>query len=332
MLKVTQDHEERIERMEQNIKLIMKHLNIKEVEPKTEVKTEPIMDKSISRNNAEIEVLKRPSNISRNNNTLFVDCFIFNDELDLLEFRLTEHNDFVDLFILVECEKTFSKKEKPLYANNNYERYSKWHEKLIIVKLKNVSDVHGFGLEDRSRDAGIKMIEQMKSEKILYDEDIISVVSDVDEIYDKDEIVKYIEKPDVIKPHLRFHYYSLKVTRPSNPHWAPQKRLKIGMLKSFEELSLLYIQHMHAKYIYNFGWHLSYFGGVDTIIKKMSEYSHCGMQNVQECIHNPDLVKERITKGVDILGRDWEKLEFKEPSKLPIHWELLKTLNLDIFI
>ena len=64
----------------------------------------------------------------------------------------------------------------------------------------------------------------------------------------------------------------------------------------------------------------------------MSEYSHCGMQNVRECINNPDLVKERITKGIDILGRDWEKLEFKEPEKIPINWKLLKTLNLDIFI
>ncbi len=40
----------------------------------------------------------------------FVDCFIFNDELDLLEFRLEEHDPFVDLFILVESTKTFSGK------------------------------------------------------------------------------------------------------------------------------------------------------------------------------------------------------------------------------
>ena len=34
-----------------------------------------------------------------------IDCFIFNSELDMLEFRLMELDDVVDIFILVESTK-----------------------------------------------------------------------------------------------------------------------------------------------------------------------------------------------------------------------------------
>ena len=36
-----------------------------------------------------------------------VDCFIFYNELDMLEFRLKELNDIVDYFVLVESTYTF---------------------------------------------------------------------------------------------------------------------------------------------------------------------------------------------------------------------------------
>ena len=41
-----------------------------------------------------------------------IDCFIFYNELDMLELRLTELNDIVDYFVLVECTKTHSNSDK----------------------------------------------------------------------------------------------------------------------------------------------------------------------------------------------------------------------------
>ena len=164
----------------------------------------------------------------------FIDCFIFNDELDLLEFRLEEHDPFVDLFILVESKKTFSAKPKPLYATENIERYERWAHKLIIVVVdeEDIQKKHGFGLEEYSRHIGIQKIKDLLNEKKIDSNDILSVVSDVDEIYDEDEIQKLkSDGPNSlthpIRPLLRFHYYSLKVGRPGNMHWCPQKRLKI---------------------------------------------------------------------------------------------------------
>ena len=90
----------------------------------------------------------------------FVDCFIFNDELDLFEFRLEEHDSFTDLFILIESSKTFSGKPKPLYASSNIERFHRWAHKLIVIVIneKLIEKKHGFGLEEFSRHIGIQKI------------------------------------------------------------------------------------------------------------------------------------------------------------------------------
>ena len=40
------------------------------------------------------------------------DCFIFNNEVELLEIRLNILNDVVDKFVIVEGKSTFSGKKK----------------------------------------------------------------------------------------------------------------------------------------------------------------------------------------------------------------------------
>ena len=268
----------------------------------------------------------------------FIDCFIFNDELDLLEFRLEEHNSFVDMFILVESKKTFSGKPKPLYATENIERFSRWKDKLIIVIVDDddIKKKHGFGLEGYSRHVGITKIKQLYDRKIIGSQDILSVVSDVDEIYDEDEITKLKNNgkdtlTHPIRPLLRFHYYSLKVGRPGNMHWCPQKRLKIIRAGDLKEFSIEEIEHrtgpIHDKE--KMGWHLSYFGGVDMVRKKLSEFSHSSMKNVRECIDNPELIRKRIENSEDILGRSWEKLVVMEPEKFPKRTDLLILYGLD---
>ena len=54
------------------------------------------------------------------------DCFTFYNELDLLEIRLNELNDVVDGFILVEAEQSHQNKSKPLFFQDNKNRYEKF--------------------------------------------------------------------------------------------------------------------------------------------------------------------------------------------------------------
>ena len=43
------------------------------------------------------------------------DCFLFFNELDLLEIRLNELDEVVDYFVIVEGESTFQSKPKELF-------------------------------------------------------------------------------------------------------------------------------------------------------------------------------------------------------------------------
>jgi beta-1,4-mannosyl-glycoprotein beta-1,4-N-acetylglucosaminyltransferase len=61
------------------------------------------------------------------------DCFIFFNELELLELRFEELYDTVDFFVLVEATRTHAGNEKPLFFNENKERYKKWSDKIIHV-------------------------------------------------------------------------------------------------------------------------------------------------------------------------------------------------------
>ena len=62
-----------------------------------------------------------------------VDCFVFYNELQLLEYRLSILYDVVDYFIIVESRQTFVGKSKELFYQNNKNRFSKFKDKIIHI-------------------------------------------------------------------------------------------------------------------------------------------------------------------------------------------------------
>ena len=59
------------------------------------------------------------------------DSFIFFNELDLLEMRLNILNDVVDHFVITESPFTVSGNEKPLYYQENKDRFGKFNDKIV---------------------------------------------------------------------------------------------------------------------------------------------------------------------------------------------------------
>lgn len=60
---------------------------------------------------------------------------MFNDEFDMLEFRLEEYDEHVDYFVLVESNLTHSGVDKKFLFDENKERYSKFLHKIVHVKV-----------------------------------------------------------------------------------------------------------------------------------------------------------------------------------------------------
>lgn len=64
------------------------------------------------------------------------DLFTINTELDWLEIRLNTTYDFVDYFVIIEGELTFTGHEKPLYLRDNWDKFAAYHDKIIYHQLE----------------------------------------------------------------------------------------------------------------------------------------------------------------------------------------------------
>ena len=95
------------------------------------------------------------------NDILIYDFFIFNNELDLLEIRLYELYDYVNLFLIAESNRTLSGKAKPFYLKDNWARFTRYHDKIhrIEVSLSDLvnSSKDTWHNEDQMRDEGIRL-------------------------------------------------------------------------------------------------------------------------------------------------------------------------------
>ena len=72
------------------------------------------------------------------------DAFLFFNELDLLELRLELLYNYVDYFIISECDYTFSGLPKPFYFEENKDIFSRFKDKIIHIKHHNSNEIDSF--------------------------------------------------------------------------------------------------------------------------------------------------------------------------------------------
>ena len=73
-----------------------------------------------------------------NSRSMIYDCFMFCENLDLLELRLMTLYDTVDWFVLVEMGMTHTGKKKPMHFRDNQDRFSKYLDKIIQVRCEEI--------------------------------------------------------------------------------------------------------------------------------------------------------------------------------------------------
>jgi beta-1,4-mannosyl-glycoprotein beta-1,4-N-acetylglucosaminyltransferase len=82
-----------------------------------------------------------------------IDCFTFFNELKMLELRLTELNDVVDYFVLVESTKTFSNNDKQLFYKENKHLFEKFNDKIIHIIVDEFPEGDNWSREVYQRNA-----------------------------------------------------------------------------------------------------------------------------------------------------------------------------------
>lgn len=264
-----------------------------------------------------------------------IDTFIFYNELDLLNYRLSILNDYIDYFILVESNYTFSGEIKPLYYFENKEIFEKYNHKIIhiVVDLPykkpniNYNSNQQWDNEHYQRNSiknGIEMIQ-----KYLNDSDII-ITSDVDEIPNPNILIQ-IKKNSLVfnintlnRLALDMYYYNLYYRIGEGSNW---HGIKLMTFNAYQQNKLTFQQMRlweHSNFvpiIEKGGWHLSYFGDINFIVKKLSSFSH---QEYNNNIYNDkDVLETKIKNGINLLNNSsLVYIPIEENTNLPPQYDV----------
>jgi len=228
------------------------------------------------------------------------DCIMYNGESDMLNFRLHELYDHVDLFIITECEYTFKGDKKELL-------YPKIAEKFVVFsdKIKYVPN----NMLYSSTDAWANEIGQRKFLQtglpVLNNDDLI-LLSDVDEIPDTN-VLKQLRNANLhgqYKFLQHFYYYNTKCrcknlwpgTVVVDAATFTQSGSDMQQLRNSRFTIADITLHNQVT-----GWHFSYFGDVNAIIRKIKNFSHQEYNNAKYT--DPEKIKEAIEQGKDIFFR-----------------------------
>ncbi len=104
-----------------------------------------------------------------------IDTFMFRNEVDMLEARLTELEDTAAAHVLVEAPVTHRGVPKPLYYAENRERFTRWNHKIVHVVADLPDSTDPWVRERAQRDAALPAI------AAIADGDDIIIAADVDE-------------------------------------------------------------------------------------------------------------------------------------------------------
>jgi len=248
---------------------------------------------------------------------MIIDCFPFFDELDLLEIRLNELKDVVDVFVLTESPWTFSGIEKPLFYRENKDRFK------------------GFKIIEATYYPTGKCIptEYEKRQK-QYNLDYAYAISESGSVYiqgDCDEI----PKADVLKKALEEKWESARLVMTMFYYWMNCKEVET---KRVWKNTMLFRKDRPVEYngrqnylvdrVYkNAGWHFSFLGDVK---EKLRSWGHSEEYN-KPPFNTDEYIKQCKETGKDLFARKGKRrINFEFTQDLSYLPEYVKD-NLDRF-
>jgi beta-1,4-mannosyl-glycoprotein beta-1,4-N-acetylglucosaminyltransferase len=284
-----------------------------------------------------------------------VDAFEFFNELDILEIRLNELYDLVDFFVISESPTTHTGESKPLYFEENRNRFAKFQKKIIhqvvvdtpddYIKLSEEDgkdELHKIAIrkvmKDQfwdhnhlpySRDAFEKE-SLIRAMGILEPSDLV-MFSDADEI-PRRESVQYVldnfDSEQIYNLELNHYWFYLNCLRPDK--WMGNTILTFEKFKTLSVCELR--KYRRGINILDAGWHFSFMNKDNAVKRKIQSYG-------EQSINRPDVtndtdafVNDCITRGHDFyyqpvnftitkIDETYPEFVYKNQDKL---WELIR--------
>lgn len=236
---------------------------------------------------------------------MIYDAITYNGEADLLEIRLNVLKPYVDRFIIVEFDKTFSGKDKPLfngkplYWERDKDRFAGFpitfraFYEPFYLKYKELaeSSPNTVGADHWKREFMQKecikdALENCKDDDLIY-------IGDTDEIWEPYNAAVGINK-------LKLRVYSYGLNNRSSEQFHGTVVARYGELKD------KCLNHVRSSPEYRtkdyFGWHFTSMGGYQSVKQKLSD------SYTEESYWNPSVqanLEQNIAQSKDFLGRDF---------------------------
>lgn len=244
------------------------------------------------------------------------DCFIYSGEKDLLEIRLHELGDYVDIFVICEATTSFTNKEHEIKEIELPVNLQIYKHKIRHIK---VSDM------PRDQDPWINESYLRNSIKRgLQDADYndLIILGDADEILRKEIVHGISEKIENslfgFKLNLYYFHFDYRCIEGPEAECIWNLGARYNFIRDLDLHKLRYETRagiIETKSISDAGWHFSYFLDRDGTINKIKNFSH-QEYNKDEFLESIN-IEYIISEKKDLYGRSEFKWDIIMDKSLP---------------
>jgi len=261
------------------------------------------------------------------------DCFSYWDEDLLLDLRLNILNDFVDYFVIVEGNKTWQNNFKKLQFDSN--KFPKFKDKIIYVPVEDLPNGENTYLRENFQRNCIT-----RGLKNSAEDDLI-IISDLDEIPNPKEILKFKPKLKYAAFQQMHFYYKFNLSNKTRPFWYGSRISVNKFLKSpqwlrnlkFKKRPFWRIDKLKLNnIIVNGGWHFCNLKTPEELLYKYKNLCETDdpvvfKEKINEKFLNLKSIKKKIETGSDIIGRNDHYVKVPIDHNFPEHL----TKNLSVY-
>jgi hypothetical protein len=237
---------------------------------------------------------------------VIIDTFMFHDEFDMLECRITEIGHVVDAMVIVEADVDHQNNPKPYHLTENIGRFGAWFDKIVIVRATDLPDGPNPWEREHAQREWILAGLHMAIPGGPSDSDII-LQSDVDEIPRALQVRNARPKPNqVITFQQRFHPFAVDWVHPEPWPGTVAARLDTVLGLHPVEPFTWFRDHRFRGDVppgyADAGWHFSWVGQ-DPVVKSKR---FCHLEILERVDGNDELF---VTEGYHVDGRKLEPVD-----------------------
>jgi beta-1,4-mannosyl-glycoprotein beta-1,4-N-acetylglucosaminyltransferase len=220
---------------------------------------------------------------------MIYDCFIFNQEQELLDIRMNELRDLPVIHVIVEATHTFTGIKKPQIRPITGERI----RHIIVEDMPNNGNT--WDNETHQRNAIMRGLHGLNGDDIV-------IISDCDEIPKAYCVNQYRPEYGMVALQMDMYSYYLNCLQ-GRQSWNMARIMPYNYLMS--RTPDLVRRSGFLMTIYEAGWHFTFQGGVYKMMEKFRSFSH--QEEGTQRLNNQEILERKMELGESLWSdHKWE--------------------------